>query len=73
MDLDALAATASEYKTAICRQDPFLCGPEGVSLIGADMDREGITGAVIAARPQRLMTDAFTFPQDKVLKKGEPS
>ena len=69
MDLDALAATASEYKIAVCRQDPFLCGPEGVSLIGADMDREGINGAVIAACSQRVMTDAFAFPQDKVIER----
>lgn len=69
MDLDALAATASEYKVEVCRQDPFLCGPEGVSRIGTDMEREGINCAVIAACSQRVMTDAFAFPQDKLIER----
>ncbi len=31
MDLDALSEVASEYKAAVCRRDPFLCAPNGVS------------------------------------------
>ena len=69
MDLDALSAAASEYKVAVCRQDPFLCGPEGVSRIRADMDGEGINGAVIAACSQRVMTDVFAFPPDKIIER----
>ena len=69
MDLDALSAVAAEYKVAVCRQDPFLCGPEGVSRIRADMDGEGINGAVIAACSQRVMTDVFAFTPDKIIER----
>jgi len=69
MDLDALSATAAEYKVAVCRRDPFLCAPNGVSGIVADMDGEGVSRAVIAACSQRVMTDVFTFPPDKIIER----
>ena len=69
MDLEALSAAAGEYKVAVCRRDPFLCGPEGVSLIRADMEGEGVNGAVIAACSQRVMTEAFAFPPDKIIER----
>jgi len=69
MDLDALSETAAEYNVAACRRDPFLCGPEGVSLIRADMDGEGINGVVVAACSQRVMTDTFAFPPDKIVER----
>ncbi len=68
MDLDALSAVAAEYKVAVCRQDPFLCGHEGVSRIVADMDAEGLSSAVIAACSQRVMTDVFNFT-DKIIER----
>jgi len=69
IDLDSLSAMAAELKPAVCRTDPFLCGTEGLSAIKADMDGEGINGAVIAACSQRVMTDAFTFPPDKIVER----
>ena len=69
MDLESLSATAAEFKAAICRTDPCLCGTAGVSAIRSDMDGEGINGAVIAACSQRVMTDAFTFPPDKIIER----
>lgn len=69
MDLDALSEVASEYKVAVCRRDPFLCAPNGVSSIVADMDGEGVNRAVIAACSQRVMTDVFAFPPDKIIER----
>jgi quinone-modifying oxidoreductase subunit QmoB len=69
MDLDALSKVAAEYKVAVCRQDPFLCGQEGVSRIVADMDGEGVNSAVIAACSSRVMTDVFSFPPDKIIER----
>jgi quinone-modifying oxidoreductase, subunit QmoB len=69
MDLDALSEVASEYKVAVCRQDPVLCAHNGVSRIVADMDGEGVGGVVIAACSQRVMTDVFAFPPDKIIER----
>jgi len=69
IDLDALSEVGAKYKVAVCRQDPFLCGHEGVSRIVADMDGEGVNAAVIAACSQRVMTDAFSFQPDKIIER----
>ena len=69
IDLVALSAVAGEYKAAVCRTDPFLCGSEGLARIKADMDGEGVNSIVIAACSPRVMTDAFDFPPDKVLER----
>ena len=68
MDMDALSVTAAEYKAAVCRQDPFLCGTEGVSLIRADMDgrrqRRSDCGLLTAGNDGR-----FAFPPDKIIER----
>jgi quinone-modifying oxidoreductase subunit QmoB len=69
MDLDAVSEVAAEYKVAVCRRDPFLCSQNGVSRIVADMDGEGLNRAVIAACSQRVMTDVFAFPPDKIIER----
>ena len=68
MEIDSLAAVAAEYKASVCRLDPFLCGTEGLSLIKSDMD-QGVNVAVIAACSQRVMTDMFAFPPDKIIER----
>jgi len=68
IDMDSLAQVAEEYKASVCRRDPFLCAPEGVSRISADME-EGVNGVVIAACSQRVMTDVFAFPPDKIVER----
>ncbi len=69
MDMEALSTVASEYKAAVCSQDPFLCGHEGISRIRADMDGGAVNCAVIAACSQRVMTDVFALPPDKLVER----
>ncbi len=68
-DLGALAAVAAEHKVSVCRQDPFLCSPDAIARINSDMEEEGINSMVIAACSPRVMTEAFTFPSDKVVER----
>lgn len=69
VDLDALSAVATECKAAVCRVDPFLCASEGVELIKTDIDNEAIDRVVIGACSQRVMTDVFAFPPDKIIER----
>ncbi len=69
IDLDALSAVADEYKAAVCRRDPFLCGSEAVSRITADIEQDGVSHAVIAACSGRVMADVFTFPSDRIVER----
>lgn len=69
LDLEALSAAAAEYKVSVCKTDPFLCSSEGVSLITADIEGEGINRVVIAACSQRVMADAFSFPPDRIVER----
>jgi quinone-modifying oxidoreductase, subunit QmoB len=70
LDIEALAGLAkTEYKVPVCKQHAFLCSPEGVSLIKADMDEAGVNGTVIAACSPRVMGDVFDFGMDKVVER----
>ncbi len=69
LDLEALDTVADEYKVRICRRDPFLCSAEGLGRIRADMEREGIGRAVIAACSQRVMADVFSFSPDTIVER----
>ncbi len=67
LDIDALASVATdEYKTAVCKQNAFLCSQEGVSEIKQDLDNDGVNTIVIAACSPRVMSDVFDFGVDKV-------
>ena len=48
-------------KAAIVRTHPFLCNQEGVDMIQADIEKEGVTRVVIAACSRRAKTEAFRF------------
>ncbi len=62
LDAEALAKVATgEYKAPICKNHPFLCSPEGVELIKADMAGEGVNTIVIAACSPRVNYDVFDF------------
>ena len=58
-----------EYKVAVCKEHPFLCSPEGASLIRTDLEEAGLNTIVIAACSPRVMTDVFDFGPDKVLER----
>ncbi len=70
LDVDALAKMAAkEYKVPIFKQHSFLCSAEGVSLIKADIDGEGVNTIAIAACSPRVMADVFDFGSDKVMER----
>jgi quinone-modifying oxidoreductase subunit QmoB len=50
-----------EGKAAVCRQDPFLCGREGVEAIRKDLADGAVDSVLIAACSARVKTDAFAF------------
>ncbi|MBI2754015.1 MAG: FAD-dependent oxidoreductase [Betaproteobacteria bacterium] len=63
LDTAQLAKIAErEGKMNLVRQHPFLCSAEGVALIRADIENEGVTHVAIAACSHRSKTDAFRFP-----------
>jgi quinone-modifying oxidoreductase subunit QmoB len=60
LDTARLAAVATrEFKVAVCRVHPILCGAEGVGLIRQDRDAGALDSLLIAACSPRVKTDAF--------------
>ncbi len=51
-----------EGKMALVREHDFLCADSGVQMISDDIEKEGVTHAVIAACSRRSKTEAFHFP-----------
>ncbi len=51
-----------EGKMHLVREHDFLCSGAGVQTIRDDIDKEGVTHAVIAACSRRAKTEAFYFP-----------
>ncbi len=51
-----------EGKIALVREHAFLCGDEGVGLIGNDIANEAVTHVMIGACSRRTKTAAFCFP-----------
>ncbi len=69
LDIAALEAVAKkEGKMQIVRTHPFLCSEEGVAMIRADIDNEGVTHAAICACSRRAKTDAFNFPTTAIAR-----
>lgn len=63
LDIAALEAVArKEGKMQVVKTHPFLCSEEGVAMIRADIDKEGVTHAAICACSRRAKTEAFNFP-----------
>lgn len=63
--LDTAALTkvaAKEYKVPVCKEHGYLCSAEGVELIKAEIEAQGIDGAIIAACSSRVNGDVFNFP-----------
>jgi quinone-modifying oxidoreductase, subunit QmoB len=50
-----------EGKAAACRVHPFLCSPEGVSIIQKDLGSNTVNAITIAACSPRVKTEAFAF------------
>jgi quinone-modifying oxidoreductase subunit QmoB len=70
LDLDQVAEVATdEYSIPVCKNHPFLCGPEGVELIRKDIEAEGVNTVVIAACSGRVNYDVFSFGADKIVER----
>lgn len=70
IDTGALAKIATdEYRLHGCKEHPFLCSAEGVSLIQEDVVKEGLGAVVIAACSPRVMTDVFQFGSGTVIER----
>jgi quinone-modifying oxidoreductase subunit QmoB len=62
IDVEALTKLGNrEAKAAVCRQDPFLCGPESIEAIRKDLTEGAVNSVVIAACSARMKTDVFAF------------
>ena len=62
LNVDQLATTATrDGKAAVCQQHDFLCNEDGVKMIQADIDNEGVNRVVIAGCSRRAKTEAFAF------------
>jgi len=70
LDIEKVSEVATgEYKISMCKNHPFLCGPEGVSLIHDDIEGEGINTIVIAACSGRVNYDVFDFGPDRIVER----
>lgn len=71
LEVDKLSEMVSEeYSVPVCKDHPFLCGPEGVDLIKKDIEGEGVNAIVIAACSGRVNYDVFNFGPDKILERA---
>jgi quinone-modifying oxidoreductase subunit QmoB len=62
LDCDELATIAQrDGKAQVVQQHDFLCSEEGVKMIQADIDNEGVNRVVVAACSRRAKTEAFNF------------
>jgi quinone-modifying oxidoreductase, subunit QmoB len=62
LNIEKLSLVATkEYKMAICKNHPAMCGDEGVALIKNDIEAEGVNHIVIAACSGRVKYDVFDF------------
>ncbi len=62
IDVERLVSIAEEeYRPAICKAHPFLCGEDGLSVIKTDLAEGRVDSVVIAGCSPRVKTDAFTF------------
>jgi quinone-modifying oxidoreductase subunit QmoB len=62
LDCDDLATVAKrDGKAQIVQQHDFLCSEDGVKMIQADIDNEGVNRVVIGACSRRAKTEAFSF------------
>ncbi len=61
LDVEALAAAASDAGAADCTTHPCLCEPEGVALVREALGGDGLHGVVLAGCSQRSRADAFRF------------
>ena len=63
-DLGGLEKIAKrEGKMQVIKRHDFLCSAAGVQTIRDDIEKEGITHALIAACSRRAKTEAFQFPE----------
>jgi quinone-modifying oxidoreductase subunit QmoB len=70
LDIEKLSGIATDdYSIPVCKDHPFLCGPEGVDLIKKDMEEEGINTVIIAACSLRVNYDVFDFGSDKIVER----
>ena len=64
LNISALENAAKRAgKAGVVRSHDLLCGQEGVDLIRADIEKEGVTRVVIAACSRRAKTEAFRFDE----------
>ncbi|MGA8183729.1 MAG: hydrogenase iron-sulfur subunit [Terriglobia bacterium] len=62
IDVDALMNVAQkEYHAPVCKTHPFLCGPDGRSVIRDDVAQGLVNSLVIAGCSPRTKTNAFGF------------
>jgi quinone-modifying oxidoreductase, subunit QmoB len=70
LNLEALSTVATkEYKAPICKTHPAMCGEEGVAMIKADMQAEGVNTIIIAACSNRVKYDVFDFGPENILER----
>ncbi len=61
LDLDKLVEIANEAKAAVCKRHGILCSKEGINLIKADIEAEGLDRIVVAACSGRVFPESFDF------------
>ncbi|MCL5960534.1 MAG: FAD-dependent oxidoreductase [Chloroflexi bacterium] len=61
IDVDRLCSVAAEEYGAVAISHAFLCGQEGIELIGRDIVGDGLRRVVIAACSVRVNWDKFSF------------
>ena len=70
LDIDPIKELATDdLGVPLCKDHPFLCGPEGVERIKQDVEAEGVNCIVICACSHRVNYDVFDFGPDKIVER----
>jgi len=70
LEVEALSKVAAkECKIPVCKSHPFLCGPEGATVIKNDLEGEGVNTVIIAACSPRVNYDVFDFGPSTIVER----
>ena len=58
-----------EFNISMCKEHPFLCGPEGKALITQDIENKGVNTIIICACSPRVNNNIFDFGPDKIVER----
>jgi len=70
LDIEKLSGIATDdCSVPICKNHPFLCGPEGLEIMKKDIEEQGANTVIIVACSQRVNYDVFDFGPGRIVER----